>query len=50
MSNKRQTNVLVNLLALACLFLAKNPIAAQAIGGNAVFNWHYSNKIHFGLP
>ena len=39
MSNKRQTNVLVNLLALACLFLAKNPIAAQAIGGNAVFNF-----------
>ncbi|MFZ9241906.1 MAG: hypothetical protein ACO295_01745, partial [Sediminibacterium sp.] len=39
MSNKRQTNILVNLLALACLLLAKNPIAAQAIGGNAVFNF-----------
>ncbi len=39
MRNKRQRNVLVNLLALACLLLAKNPIAGQAIGGNAVFNF-----------
>ncbi len=39
MSKKRQANVLVNLFALACLFLVNNPIAGQAIGGNAVFNF-----------
>lgn len=39
MRNKRQSNVLVNLFTLGCLLLAANPIAGQAIGGNAVFNF-----------